>query len=129
MWSNGRTFGRNPGNSHRLSHLRGRRSLFEVDQNIEQHARQKANTTFEKRAEEFNDETANDFQLVNAKSLKVSTPRSLGAGYVCHAIWKQLDLDAVLLLRRGISDHVLPLLEALVVGWLIEARSERWTKR
>ncbi|MDP6136168.1 MAG: IS1634 family transposase [Arenicellales bacterium] len=108
--------------------LVGRRSLFDLDQNIEQHARRAANKIFEKRAEEINDERPDDFQLVNTKTLEVSRPRSLGAEYVCHSIWKQLDFDAVLR-RQGISEHVLPLLEALVVSRLIEARSERWTKR
>jgi len=108
--------------------LIGRRSLFEVDQDIEQHARDAANKVFEKRAEEINDETEDDFQMVDTKSLDVSKPRSLGAEYVGHSIWRQLRFDEVLR-RQGISEHVLPLLEALVVGRLIAPRSERWTKR
>ena len=61
--------------------LVGRRSLFEVDKNIEQHARAAANKIFEKRAEEVNDKTEDDFQMVNTKSLDVSRPRSLGPEY------------------------------------------------
>ena len=108
--------------------LVGRRSLFEVDKNIEQHARDAANKIFEKRAEEVNDKTEDDFQMVNTKSLDVSRPRSLGPEYVGHLVWRQLGFDDVLR-REGISEHVLPLLEALVVGRLIAPRSERWTKR
>ena len=108
--------------------LIGRRSLFEVDQDIEQHARQAATKIFEKRAAEINDEKEDDFQMVDTKSLDVSKPRSLGAEYVGHSMWRQLGFDTVLR-RQGVSEHVLPLLEALVVGRLIAPRSERWTKR
>ena len=108
--------------------LTGRKSLFELDQKIERHARQAANKIFEKRAQQINADIEDDFQMVDTKSLEVSKPRSLGAEYVCHAIWRQLGLDAVLR-RQGISVHVLPLLQALVVGRLIEPGSERWTKR
>ncbi len=108
--------------------LTGRKSLFELDQNIERHARQAANKIFEKRAREIDAEIGDDFQMVDTKSLDVAKPRSLGAEYVCHAIWRQLGLDAVLR-QQGISEHVLPLLQALVVGRVIEPGSERWTKR
>jgi transposase len=108
--------------------LTGRKSLFELDQNIERNARQAANKIFEKRARQIDAEISDDFQLVDTKSLDVAKPRSLGAEYVCHTIWGQLGLDAVLL-RCGISKHVLPLLQALVVGRVIEPGSERWTKR
>ncbi|MDP6137326.1 MAG: IS1634 family transposase [Arenicellales bacterium] len=108
--------------------LIGRRSLFEVDQAIEQHARQVATRIFEKQAAEINDKKVDDFQMVDTKSLDVSKPRSLGAEYVGHSMWRQLGFDTILR-RQGISEHVLPLLEALVVGRLIAPRSERWTKR
>lgn len=108
--------------------LTGRKSLFELDQNIERHARQAANKIFEKRARQIDAEIEEDFQLVDTKSLDVAKPRSLGAEYVCHTMWRQLGLDAVLR-QCGISEHVLPLLQALVVGRVIEPGSERWTKR
>ncbi len=108
--------------------LTGRRSLFEIDGQLEEHARQAAEKIFAKRAEEINAERVEDFQMVDTESLDVATPRSLGAEYVCHAVWKQLGFDA-LLRQEGISPRVIPLLEALVVGRLIEAGSERWTKR
>jgi len=108
--------------------LTGRRSLFEIDQQIEHHARRAADKIFAKQAEEINSETADDFQIVDTRSFNVSRPRSLGAEYVCHATWRQLGLDEVLR-EEGISERALPLLEALVVARLIEAGSERWTKR
>jgi len=108
--------------------LTGRRTLFEIDQQLEQHARQAAEKIFTKRAEEINAERVDDFQMVDTGSLAVSTPRSLGAEYVCHAVWEQLGFDAALR-QEGVSPRVVPLLEALVVGRLIDAGSERWTKR
>jgi len=108
--------------------LTGRRSLFEIDQQIEKHARQAADKIFTKRAEEINSQVVDDFQMIDTQSLNVSSPRSLGAEYVCHSMWEQLGFDAILR-QEGISARVLPLLEALVVGRLIEPGSERWTKR
>ena len=108
--------------------LTGRRSLFEIDGQLERHARKAADKIFARRAEEINAGTVDDFQMVDTKSLEVSKPRSLGAEYICHSMWQQLDLDSVLK-QEGISPRVLPLLEALVVGRLIEPGSERWTKR
>lgn len=109
--------------------LTGRRTLFEIDQQIEHHARQAADKIFVKRAEEINTEAAvEDFQMVDTKSFNVSNPRSLGAEYVCHAMWGELDFNAALR-TEGVSPQVLPLLEALVVGRLIEPGSERWTKK
>ena len=104
--------------------LTGRRSLFEIDQQLEQHARRAADKIFRKRAEEINAERVDDFQMVDTQSLNVSTPRSLGAEYVSHAVWEQLGFDAVLR-QEGVSPRVVPLLEALVVSRVIEAGSER----
>jgi transposase len=108
--------------------LTGRRSLFEIDGQLEQHARQAAEKIFTKRAEEINSERVDEFQMVDTQSLNVATPRSLGAEYVCHAVWEQLGFDAVFR-QEGVSPRVIPLLESLVVGRLIDAGSERWTKR
>ncbi len=108
--------------------LTGRRSLFEIDRRLEEHARVAAEKIFTKRAQEINAEAVDDFQMVDTRSLDVATPRSLGAEYVCHSVWEQLGFDAVLR-QEGVSTRVIPLLEALVVGRLIDAGSERWTKR
>lgn len=108
--------------------LTGNRSLFEIDGQLERHARGAANKIFRKRAEEVSPESEEEFELISAKSLKVSSPRSLGPEYVCHAMWRELGLDTVLK-REGVSARVLPILEALVVGRLIAPGSERWTKR
>jgi len=108
--------------------LTGRRNLFEVDPEIERHAREAAGKLFAKRAQKINAEDEEDFRMVDTGSLEVSTPRSLGGEYVCHAMWQELGFGA-LLEQEGVSSRVLPLLEALVVGRLMESGSERWTKR
>ena len=108
--------------------LTGRRRLFEVDKQLEQHARRAAEKIFAKRAEEINEEREERFQLIDSGSFSVSKPRSLGAEYVCHALWTELDFNTVLR-QEGIPAHMLPLVEALVIGRLIESGSERWTKR
>jgi len=108
--------------------LTGRRSLFKIDQEIEHHARQAADKIFAKRADEINAEVVEDFQMVDTKSIEASIPRSLGPEYVSHSMWQQLDFNTVLR-KQGISSQVLPLLEALVVGRLIEPGSELWTKK
>ncbi|MEA1938984.1 MAG: IS1634 family transposase, partial [Pseudomonadota bacterium] len=46
----------------------------------------------------------------------------------CHSMWQQLSFNTVLR-KQGISLQALPLLEALVIGRLIEPGSELWTKK
>ena len=108
--------------------LSGKRSLFEIDPQIEQHAKWAAEKIFARRAEELNGEEGEEYQLVDTKSLAVSTPRSLGAEYVCHSMWQKLDFPGVLT-RSGIPQSTLPLLEALVLGRLISPGSELWTRK
>jgi transposase len=52
--------------------------------------------------------------------------RSVGAEYVCHSVWRELGVDE-LLKSEGVSEHVLPLIQALVVGRLVSPGSERHT--
>ncbi len=108
--------------------LSGRRSLFEIDPQIEQHARWAAEKIFAKRAEELAGEEGQEYQMVDTKSIAVSTPRSLGAEYVCHSMWQKLDFAGVLT-RAGIPQSTLPLLETLVIGRLISPGSELWTRK
>ena len=108
--------------------LTGRKNLFEIDPDIEHHARLAANKIFTKRADKINAETVEDFQMVDTNSIEVSTPRSLGAEYVCHSMWQQLGFNNVLR-DKGISPQAFPLLEALVIGRLIKPGSELWTKK
>ena len=82
---------------------------------------------FQKQAKGINECEPTDFQEIDTNSLQVSEPRSLGAEYVCHSIWNQLGLDQVFL-SGGITDNVLPVVKALVMGRLIDPGSERYIK-
>ena len=108
--------------------LEGTESLFETDRELESHARQAARRIFARRAEQIDATEAERFESVDVGSFEASQPRSLGPEYVCHAMWNDLGFNETLI-GAGVSRHVLPLLEALVLGRLIEPGSERATKR
>ncbi len=109
--------------------LTGNQSLFEINPQIERHARKAADQIFTKRAQEINRQAAEeDYQKVNTKSLAVSKLRSLGPEYVCHRVWQELGFNQVLK-NNGVPSGTLPLLEALVVSRLIEPGSERRNER
>jgi transposase len=105
--------------------LTGQQSFFEVDGEIEKHARQAAKQIFKKQSLEMNERKEEDLQLVDINSFEVSQPRSLGPEYICHSIWNELGLNEVFI-KAGVSAATLPLLESLVVSRLIEPGSERF---
>lgn len=114
--------------------LSGQKSLFCQDPDIEAHARRAVNDIVRKKSEE--QELAGaldgkirpkaDYQMVNVASIEASDPRSLGPEYVCRCIWKELCINE-LLLAEGVSSHVLPIIEAIVIGRLVEPASELQT--
>ncbi len=111
--------------------LTGQSQLFSTDPQVEKHARKAADKIQAKRGtEQINDkaETAsgidqNRYQSVDVASMQASQLRSLGPEYVCHNIWNELKFNE-LLLSQGISEHILPLLQALVAGRLVSPGSE-----
>ena len=105
--------------------ITGQQSFHEIDKKVEKYACEVSRKIFIKQAQELQEKEA-DYQKVNVKSLETQTHRSIGAEYLCHSIWKELQIDR-LLKREGVSRHVIPLIEALVVGRLVEPNSERWT--
>lgn len=114
--------------------LSGQQSLFSQDPTIESYARDAVRDIVKKRAEEqavaatFDDKTdpRPNYQRIDAASIAVAEPRSLGPEYVCHSIWKELGIDD-LLLSKGVSPHSLSIIETLVLGRLICPASERQT--
>ncbi len=108
--------------------LTGQRSFIALDKEIEKYARDAANTVFKKQAREIESTIESEYQMVNVNSLEIETPRSLGPEYLCHSIWRDLELDKFLL-EKGISEKVLPVMEALVAGRLIDSGSERYTRQ
>jgi len=107
--------------------LTGQRSILGLDQSLEKSARDVARKIFKKQSEELSETTECDFQSVDVNSFAIESPRSLGPEYMCHSVWKDLRMDEFFL-KQGVSDNVLPVLEALIVGRLIDPGSERYTK-
>lgn len=108
--------------------LTGQRSFVKLDKEIEKYARGAANSIFKKQAREIESTIESQYQMVNVNSLEIETPRSLGPEYLCHSIWRDLEMDKFLL-EKGISEKVLPVMEALVAGRLIDFGSERYTRQ
>ncbi len=108
--------------------LTGQRSFIELDESVEKYAREAANTIFKKQAKEINETSVPDYQMVNVNSLEIETPRSIGAEYLCHSVWKDLKMDEFLR-DEGVSEKVTPVMEALVTGRLIAPGSERYTRQ
>jgi len=107
--------------------LTGQRSFLDLDVNLEKQARAAAENIFRKQAKEISEREETDYQRVNVNSLESQTHRSLGPEYVCHSVWDELKMDEFLG-RQGITRNVIPLIEALVIGRLIDPGSELYTK-
>jgi transposase len=108
--------------------LTGQHSITELGKGLEKKASETARKIFKKQSSELSETTERDFQSVDVNSLVSELFRSLGAEYICHSIWQELGMDTFFL-QRGVSAHVLPILEALIVGRLIDPGSERHTKQ
>ena len=107
--------------------LTGQTRLVELDKTLEKSARAAAGKVFKKQSEELEAEQASDFQTVDINSMETQSPRSLGAEYLCHSMWKELQISEFLE-KQGVSPRVTPVLEALVIGRMINPGSERYTK-
>jgi transposase len=107
--------------------LTGQRSFIELDTGLEKQAHVAAEKIFRKQAREIGQEAETDYQSVDVNTLESQTHRSIGPEYVCHGIWEELGLNDFFA-KRGITRYVQPLMEALVVGRLVDPGSERYTK-
>ncbi len=105
--------------------LTGQQQLFSGSAHIEKLARTAAEKIRSKQAidQGVDESPAAIYEQIDAASMHASQLRSLGAEYVCHCIWNELQLNE-LLLGEGISTHSLPLLQALVIGRLVSPGSE-----
>ncbi len=117
------------------SMLTGQKELFSYDAEIEQIATKasiKIKSTNVKQDQEKDQITTETeditslYENVDIMSLQASELRSLGPEYVCHSIWKELQFKEVLL-SCGVSESVIPIMEALVIGRLSSPGSERHT--
>ena len=107
--------------------LTGQQSFIELDGGLEKQAHAAAEKIFRKQAREIGEEAETDYQSVDVNSLESQTHRSIGPEYVCHGIWEELGLNDFFA-KQGITRYVQPLMEALVVGRLVDPGSERYTK-
>ena len=104
--------------------LTGQQQLFSANRSIEKIARGAADKIRAKQAgEQMAEPAATVYQDVDVASIEAGQVRSLGAEYVCHSAWKELQIGE-LLTGQGVSRHVLPLMEALVIGRLVDPGSE-----
>ncbi len=104
--------------------LTGRQSFFNLPDNIEKAARNAANRIFRKRAKENDENKSTDYQEIDINSMDVEHCRSIGAEYVADSIWQELKLDQFFL-SHNIKKESLPVIEALILGRLINPGSER----
>lgn len=97
--------------------LTGQQQLFSGSRHIEKLARTAAEKIRSKQAVDQGVDESDTaiYEQIDAASMQASQLRSLGAEYVCQCIWNELNINAVLL-SEGISEHILPLMQALVIG-------------
>jgi transposase len=109
--------------------LTGQAELFSSDPRIEKQARKAVRRLLERRAhreEKDNRRTplAPEYQTVDVHSLEATEPRSIGPEYVGHCLWQAVGFNRALL-EAGCAREWLALIEALVIGRLVEPGSER----
>ena len=110
--------------------LVGRSELFETDSKIDKLAQYYSDRIFTLRAktvEKSTREKKRNFQSVDVDSMDASNVRSLGPEYVGHMMWKELNIDKVLI-KKGVPKNLIPIAEALILGRLIHPKSERGTR-
>jgi hypothetical protein len=107
--------------------LTGQQSIVKVDEKLEKYARKAVGKIFRKQSKELSAQQEAEYEMVNINSLESEQIRGLGAEYLCHRIWNELEMNSYLI-GAGISKRVVPLLEAVVVGRLVDPGSEKHTK-
>lgn len=102
--------------------LTGQESLFCLNDNLENYARNAAREIFRKQADDINIREGANFQMVDIDSIQAEDPRSVGAEYIANSIWEELGLSKVL--GKHVSGEVLAVIKTLVIGRLVEPASE-----
>ncbi len=107
--------------------LTGQKSFDNLPADIEKVARSSASRIFDKRAEENKGSESHDFRNIDYNSIEASESRSFGAEYLCDSIWNELEINEFLE-KMSVPKNTIPILEALVIGRLVDPGSERHTK-
>lgn len=116
--------------------LCGQKQLFYRDPIIEKHAKKAARSILQKRSRDAAMNKVSDaytrsakpcFQYIDINSFEAYTPRTIGPEYVCHSIWNELRINDVFV-SSGVAERNLAIMEAIVIGRLVDPGSERYTK-
>jgi len=116
--------------------LSGQMQLFDLDPIIEKHAKKAARSILEKSSRDdamgkvsdaYTQSDQPHYKDVDINSFEADTPRSVGPEHVCNSIWKELGISDVLL-SNGVPERNLAIMQALVIGRLIDPGSERYTR-
>lgn len=112
--------------------LTGQTELFSPNKKVNEYAREAAAKIRKKQSRTLSlpqnkEILPADIRSIDINSLESSEIRTIGPEYVCHKMWQSLDIDSCLL-KAGVSVHVLPLLQSLVIGRAVSPGSELHTK-
>ncbi len=112
--------------------LTGQTELFSDNKKIHDYAQKAATKIRKKQActpplSKDKKVASADIRSIDINTLESSEIRTIGPEYVCHKMWKHLDIDSCLL-NAGVSVHVLSLLQSLVIGRAVSPGSELHTK-
>jgi len=107
--------------------LTGQKCFEKPDETIERYARDAAKNIYRKKSVDIEAADSEAYESVNTQSIEVKEPRSLGAEYICHEVWKELGLTDFFK-ERGMGESMLAVVEAIVIGRLVEPASERHTR-
>jgi len=116
--------------------LSGQMQLFCFDPIIEKHAKKAARSILEKQSRDdaidkisdaYNQPEDPHYQNIDINSFDAESPRTIGPEYVCLCIWKKLGISEVLL-SNGIPESKIAIIQALVIGRLVDPGSERYTR-
>jgi len=117
-----------PALAHRIEEiLTGQSTLFPADPEIEKIAKESAKSIFKKQAKELKVDENGCYENVDINSIEAEYSRTIGPEYVCHSIWKELGIS-VFLTKQNVAESHIPIIEALVIGRLVNPGSERKTK-
>lgn len=108
--------------------LTGQKSFIQIDEKVNKYAKKAADKIFAKQSQDEINNKPVDYQSVDLNSIEVENARSFGVEYVFHTIWEELKMNNFLK-EHDIPSTIIPVIEAVISGRLIEPASELHTKQ
>lgn len=108
--------------------LTGQESFVQIDEKINKYAKQAADKIFKKQSQVHLEQKLPDYQKVDLNSIATENARSFGPEYVCHSIWEELKMNNFLI-KNHVPVSIIPVIESVILGRLIEPGSELHTKQ